>query len=92
MRRKLTIVYNDAQGARSERIVWPIALGFMQAARVLVAWCETRNAYRTFRTDRIAAATQLPERYAGRRSTLLKAWYAQMDRDAAFAPETPHHS
>ncbi len=71
---KLDISYLDAGGCRSDRIVWPIALGFMQEARVLVAWCETRRAYRTFRTDRISAAEPLAERYAGRRSTLLKAW------------------
>ncbi|MGH7074714.1 MAG: helix-turn-helix transcriptional regulator [Stellaceae bacterium] len=45
---KLEIVYEDAAGARTTRIVWPIALGFANEARVLMAWCETREAYRTF--------------------------------------------
>ncbi len=87
--RKLTIAYTDADGAHSERIIWPIALGFMHEARVLVAWCEARQAYRTFRTDRIATAEQLSERYLGRRTTLLKAWQDQMDLDGSgkFAAE-----
>jgi len=83
--RKLSISYQDANGVRSERIVWPIALGFMQQARVVVAYCETRNAFRTFRTDRIVTAEPLPERYAGRRSALLRTWYDEMDRERAIA-------
>jgi predicted DNA-binding transcriptional regulator YafY len=78
---KLHIVYEDTNGARTERVVWPIALGFTNEARVLVAWCEARQAYRTFRTDRIAAAREINERYPGRRAVLLKAWRAQMGLD-----------
>ncbi|MEG8022972.1 YafY family protein [Sphingomonas aerolata] len=82
-RLKLRIAYRDAQGAESNRIVWPIALGFMQEARVVVAWCETRQAFRTFRTDRISAAEPLQERYPERRNALLRRWRSQIDDDAA---------
>ena len=40
-----------------------MAIGFFDSARVLVAWCETRGAFRHFRVDRIAAAEARPERY-----------------------------
>jgi predicted DNA-binding transcriptional regulator YafY len=79
----LHIHYEDANGAGSERVVWPIALGFMNEARVLVAWCETRQAYRTFRTDRIASAAQTGRHYPGTRGNLLKAWRKQMGVDEA---------
>jgi predicted DNA-binding transcriptional regulator YafY len=85
-RLKLRIAYRDAQGAESNRIVWPIALGFMQEARVVVAWCETRQdfrTFRTFRTDRISAAEPLQERYPERRNALLRRWRSQIDDDAA---------
>ena len=82
-RLKLRIDYRDAQGTDSNRIVWPIALGFMQEARVVVAWCETRRAFRTFRTDRISAAEPLQERYPERRNVLLRRWRSQIDDDAA---------
>ncbi len=72
---KLEIAYADAAGVRTRRVVWPIALGFANEARVLMAWCETRQAYRTFRTDRIAAATRR-ERYLGWRVSLLAEWRA----------------
>jgi predicted DNA-binding transcriptional regulator YafY len=86
---KLRIDYEDAHGARSNRVIWPVALGFMNEARALVAWCELRQGYRTFRTDRITSAHKTDERYPGRRSVLLRAWRAQMNPDEGdpFTPD-----
>lgn len=72
--RRLRIAYSDAEGRSSDRTVWPIAIGFFDQARVLVAWCETRSDFRHFRADRIASADILAERYPRRRAALLKAW------------------
>jgi predicted DNA-binding transcriptional regulator YafY len=72
--RKLRLSYVDGRGQSSERVVWPVALGFFEAARVLATWCETRGAFRHFRADRISAATILPERIPCRRAALLKDW------------------
>ena len=71
---KLWLRYQDAGGAASERTVWPFALGFFDRVRVVVAWCELRQAIRHFRTDRISALQALPERYPRRRLALLKDW------------------
>ena len=51
--RKLTFAYTDAEGRSSSRIVWPVVLGFFDNVEMLAAWCETRGAFRHFRTDRI---------------------------------------
>nr|WP_295081067.1 YafY family protein [uncultured Roseateles sp.] len=75
--RKVSLSYRDLQGAASERIVWPFALGFFDSVRVLVAWCELRQATRHFRLDRIAAMQVLPERYPRPRQALLAEWRAQ---------------
>ncbi len=75
--RRLLISYADADGATSERAVWPFAIGFFDKVRVLVAWCELRSDFRHFRTDRIAAATVTDTRYPRRRAAMLKAWRAQ---------------
>jgi predicted DNA-binding transcriptional regulator YafY len=84
---KLEIAYEDAARVRSKRVVWPIALAFANEARVLIAWCEMRQAYRTFRTDRIAAAARR-ERYPGRRAALLAQWRAEARAQAdATAPD-----
>jgi len=72
--RKVALCYRDAAGAPSERLVWPFALGFFDHARVVAAWCELRQGFRHFRTDRIVAMTTTEVRYPRRRQALLKAW------------------
>jgi predicted DNA-binding transcriptional regulator YafY len=74
LERKIDIRYLDLKGRESQRIVWPFALGFFDRARVLAAWCETRQEFRHFRADRIAALTLGEERYPRRRQVLLQAW------------------
>ncbi len=72
--RKLALAYADEKGARTERIVWPVSLGFFESTRVLVAWCELRDGFRHFRADRIEAAEILPERLPRPRRQLMKEW------------------
>ncbi|MBT9287935.1 helix-turn-helix transcriptional regulator [Prosthecodimorpha staleyi] len=76
--RKLEIAYRDLQDRPSERIIWPIAVGYMEASRMVVAWCELRQGFRHFRADRIERMTELDLRYPARRSVLLKSWQAEM--------------
>ncbi len=78
--RKVVIIYEDASGTMSERIVWPITIVYFDDVRVLAAWCEIRAAFRHFRVDRVRAATVLDERYPERRSALIRRWREQ-DRD-----------
>ncbi len=75
--RKVTLQYQDLKGVTSERVVWPFALGFFDSARVLVAWCELRQARRNFRLDRIASMQIMAERYPRPRQALLAEWRAQ---------------
>jgi predicted DNA-binding transcriptional regulator YafY len=72
--RKLGIDYKDGKGAASRRTVWPFALGFFDRVRILVAWCEGRQGFRHFRTDRIVGLTPTDSRYPRRRQVLLKEW------------------
>lgn len=72
--RKINILYSDATGAPTERLIWPFALSFFEQARVVLAWCEMRQDFRHFRTDRIASLTVEASRYPKRRSELLKEW------------------
>jgi predicted DNA-binding transcriptional regulator YafY len=86
---KLHIDYADVNKVPSQRLIWPLALGFFNEVRVIVAWCELRGAYRTFRTDRIAVACEQGECYPGRRSDLLRAWrkLMQLDEAGRFTPD-----
>lgn len=72
--RRAAIGYGDAEGRTSERIVWPLALSFFDQVRVLVAWCELRQDFRHFRTDRLMRFEALEGRYPQRRQALLKVW------------------
>ncbi|MBI1751403.1 MAG: YafY family transcriptional regulator [Acidobacteria bacterium] len=72
--RKLAITYRDLKGEASVRIIWPFALGFFERSRVVVAWCELREGFRHFRTDRIQSLAVREERYPGNRRALLQAW------------------
>jgi len=70
--RKLAIAYIDEKGETTERIVWPLMLGYLEDRRILVAWCELRSDYRHFRTDRITEASILADRLPKHRDSLLK--------------------
>jgi predicted DNA-binding transcriptional regulator YafY len=74
---RLRLRYTDKKGDSTERVVWPIVLGFFQAAEVLAAWCETREDFRHFRLDRIVTAENIGERYPKRRRLLLADWRLQ---------------
>ena len=74
--RKLAITYRDLKDRETRRTIWPCALAFFDRARVVVAWCEMREAYRHFRTDRITALAVTEMRYPRRRQALLKEWRA----------------
>jgi predicted DNA-binding transcriptional regulator YafY len=72
--RKLRFAYADKDGRPSDRIVWPVAVGFFDSSRMLAAWCETREAFRHFRLDRMTAVAALDERLPKPRRTLLRDW------------------
>lgn len=72
--RKVSISYQAEDGARTERIIWPIAVSYFDARRLIVAWCEMRTDFRSFRTDRMLAMEPLAEKYPERRKVLLKRW------------------
>lgn len=81
--RKIALDYQDELGRPSERIIWPIAVGYMETKRLLIGWCELRLDFRHFRADRVVGATFLDERYGERPSVLRARWRKAM----AAAPD-----
>jgi predicted DNA-binding transcriptional regulator YafY len=79
-RAKMRIAYADGEGRATERVVWPFLIAYLEDVRVVAAWCELREAFRHFRTDRIRDAKTLPERYPGRRDQLVKRWEVQFKK------------
>jgi predicted DNA-binding transcriptional regulator YafY len=72
--RKIALRYRDEHGRDSERTIWPIAIGYLEAVRLLAAWCELRRDFRSFRTDRVIDAVYLEEKYPERRDLLRAKW------------------
>ncbi len=75
---KLRIGYVDAAGKPSERVVWPIAVGFFEGVKVFAGWCELRRGFRHFRIDRIATLARLPARYPTPRRELVRNWRKEL--------------
>lgn len=73
----LRLSYVDKKGRASDRVVWPVAIGFFEAAEVLAAWCETRRDFRHFRLDRIQDAAPTGARIPRHRRVLLADWRAR---------------
>jgi predicted DNA-binding transcriptional regulator YafY len=68
---KVEIDYADEQGRSTRRVIWPIAISYFDWQRIVVAWCELRQGFRHFRTDRIAELMTLEcRRSPGLRRTL----------------------
>lgn len=69
--RKVRIVYLDLKEQRSGRTVWPMALTFFPPVWLMLAWCEWRQDFRSFRLDRIEALTFVEERFPRERGKRL---------------------
>jgi predicted DNA-binding transcriptional regulator YafY len=78
--------YRSEDGRETRRTIWPIAVAYFDAQRLIIAWCELRQAFRWFRTDRMLAIKVCDEKYPIRRNVLLKQWDEQQARDAT-APQ-----
>jgi predicted DNA-binding transcriptional regulator YafY len=76
--RKLKLTYRDKDDRDSDRVVWPVTIGYHELVRLLVAWCELRQGFRHFRVDRISAADWLDERYPARPAVLRAQWRREM--------------
>ena len=73
-KKKLNIRYNDLKGQQSSRTIWPVLVAYFEKVKLLVAWCETRQDFRHFRTDRILSIQLLDEIYQQDPDILFKDW------------------
>ncbi len=67
---KIMLLYRDEKEAQTRRTIWPIAVSYWDAVRLIIAWCELRKGFRHFRADRVIDAQFLEERYAQPRARL----------------------
>lgn len=82
---KVELCYRAEDGRETQRVIWPIAVAYFEAQRLIIAWCELRSAFRSFRTDRMQRFEVLEQKYPARRKALLKQMQEEMARDYGVA-------
>ena len=75
---RLQLTYQDNNETITNRVVWPMLIAYLNTNRYIVAWCETREDYRHFKTDRVQEIKVLDEKYPERRAVLIKGWEKAM--------------
>jgi|SRR5690606_34177905 Predicted transcriptional regulator len=78
-RRVLSLDYRDEQGRSTQRDVRPLGLWFWGKVWTLVAWCELRDDFRTFRIDRIAVMKDTGRSFKPERGKQLADFYRRME-------------
>ncbi|HEX8049271.1 helix-turn-helix transcriptional regulator, partial [Rhizobium sp.] len=84
---KLRLRYGSEAGNETERTVWPVILGYAETNSLLVAWCELRQGFRHFRTDRIIAAEILDEPVGLRSGELRRRWQRWREEQVRLSPD-----
>jgi predicted DNA-binding transcriptional regulator YafY len=80
-RRKVRIDYLDLKDAASVRTLRPLGCFFWGNVWTLAAWCESRDAFRSFRVDRIRALAPLDERFRDESGRTLADYLRRYDCD-----------
>jgi len=79
-RLRVRLVYRDAAGSYSTRLVRPLQLEFWGRVWTLAAWCETRGDFRSFRLDRIEQLIVTDGPFAAEPGRELADYMARHDR------------
>jgi predicted DNA-binding transcriptional regulator YafY len=72
--------YIDAEDQRTLRTVQPLAIVFFDRSLVVMAWCELRDDYRSFRIDRIHTMTVTDRSFRPRRVPMLREYLDRLER------------
>lgn len=76
----LSISYRDLESRDSTRDIRPLGLWFWGKVWTVIGWCELRNAFRTFRTDRILHASETGRNFRLERGKTLADFYRLMEQ------------
>ncbi|MDC0948237.1 YafY family protein [Gammaproteobacteria bacterium] len=71
------ISYRDGDGQMTERHIQPLVIWDLPDGWMVSAWCELREDFRTFRSDRIASLALIERRFADTETTGLKTFLAR---------------
>ncbi len=78
--RALDLGYGDANGVQTQRRVLPLSIVYTDRAVVLLAFCQLRQDFRQFLTDRILSSDLTDETFRPRRASLLRQYIGLLQR------------
>lgn len=79
--RKLVIDYRDERGRGTQRIIWPLAIAYLDSVDLVLAWCELRTDFRTFRLDRLHHAELTDGSFRPQRVPRLRTFLDRMAKE-----------
>jgi predicted DNA-binding transcriptional regulator YafY len=71
-RRKLQVSYLDGDGIETRRTIWPLGFVYFTHVTLVPSWCELRNAFRVFRSDRFKSLQGTAHHFDSRNGALFK--------------------
>ena len=74
----IDLVYTDAEGRRTERRIYPLAIVYLDRSIEVLAWCCLRQDFRRFRVSRIVSFQITTESFRPHRTALLRDFVAQL--------------
>ena len=77
------ICYTDAEYRSSERTILPLALVYNETCVTVLAWCNLRDDFRMFRTDRVSEVCLEGVSFRPRRVVLLREYVARLQQRRA---------
>lgn len=75
---KMQVFYADEAGCSTQRTVWPLGIVGLQGKWLLLAWCELRQDYRTFRFDRIQSLAMGVDHFETSATVCMDHYFAQL--------------
>ena len=78
----IEIDYSDVDDNSTQRAIQPLAIVFFDRSLVVLAWCELRTAYRSFRIDRIVKMTRTERSFRPRRVPMLREYLDRLENSA----------
>lgn len=76
--RAVSLTYTDRDGSRTERVIWPLSVIFLDKTLMLLAWCTLRQAFRRFRLENMAEVALTEQSFRPRRVALLRDFLAEL--------------
>ena len=76
----IEIDYSDVDENKTRRTIQPLAIVFFDRSLVVLAWCELRTDYRSFRIDRIVEMTVTDRSFRPRRVSMLREYLDRLEQ------------